>query len=164
MLGVYMQPMNTINGHIGPHAFVNMRGQLASSHNLTSQTHRLWDATTVTLPYWLKLERVGNRITAFHPTDGASWSTIRSADIALGDAAYMGIAVSSRVNGKLKRRRLGRTSSLRVTTLQSSQRASWLVSGTLQFFLRWRAAIAALRPRWRRRSLGDRFGAAKVAP
>jgi hypothetical protein len=74
MMGVYMLPMNTINGHTGPHAFINMRGQVASSHNLTSQSHRLWDATTVSIPYWLKLERIGRRITAYHSTDGASWS------------------------------------------------------------------------------------------
>jgi len=101
MMGVYMLPQTTINGNTGPRAFVNMRGQIASSHSLSSQTHRLWDSTTVTIPYWLKVERRGNRITAFHSTDGASWSTIQNADFAMSGPVYMGLAVSARLNGTL---------------------------------------------------------------
>jgi len=70
MLGLYMLPQTTINGNTGPRAFVNMRGQIASSHGAATQTHRVWDATTVSIPYWLKLERIGDRITAYHSTDG----------------------------------------------------------------------------------------------
>jgi regulation of enolase protein 1 (concanavalin A-like superfamily) len=101
MMGLYMLPQTTINANTGPRAFVNMRGQTASSHNASSQTHRLWDNTTVSIPYWLKLERVGNRITAFHSTDGASWSTIQCADFPLSGTVSIGLAVSSRVPGTL---------------------------------------------------------------
>ena len=101
MVGLYMLPQTTINANTGPRAFVNMRGQNASSHGLSSQTHRLWDNTTVGIPYWLKLERIGNRITAYHSTDGASWSTIQCADFTLGSDIYIGLAVASRANGTL---------------------------------------------------------------
>jgi hypothetical protein len=101
MMGVYMLPQTTINANTGPRAFVNMRGQTASSHGATSQTHRLWDATTVTIPYWLKLERIGDTITAYHSTDGASWSAIQRADIAMAATVEMGLAVTSRVDGTL---------------------------------------------------------------
>lgn len=99
MLGIYLQPEVTFRETTGPRIHLNMRGQTASSHNRTGQTHRLWDATTITIPYWLKLERLGKRITAFHSRDGASWSPMQTVDYEMGERVYAGLAVASRVNG-----------------------------------------------------------------
>src|SRR4051812_35141013 len=46
-------------------------------------------------PRWVRLLRAGTRLTAYSSSDGASWKTIGSASIALGTAAYVGLAVTS---------------------------------------------------------------------
>ena len=52
------------------------------------------------LPYWLKIERIGNRVTFFNSPDGASWSTSHVADMPMGAKAYYGLAVSSDNNNR----------------------------------------------------------------
>ena len=46
-------------------------------------------------PAWVRLMRTGTKVTAFSSSDGATWSTIGSATIALGSDAYIGLAVTS---------------------------------------------------------------------
>ncbi len=50
---------------------------------------------SVTLPRWLRVSRVGTRLTAYTSTSGTSWTTIASDTIALGTTAYVGLAVTS---------------------------------------------------------------------
>ena len=46
-------------------------------------------------PSWVRLIRIGNRVTAFSSTNGGSWRQIDSDTVALGDAACVGVAVAS---------------------------------------------------------------------
>jgi subtilisin family serine protease len=54
-----------------------------------------------TAPRWLRITRTGGSITAAESADGASWRTVGSSSIALGTTAYVGLAVSSHVAGRL---------------------------------------------------------------
>ncbi|MDF7801630.1 carbohydrate-binding protein [Pontiellaceae bacterium B1224] len=47
------------------------------------------------VPYWLKIERIGNRVNSYSSPDGASWSCGQSAEYDFGETAYVGLAVSS---------------------------------------------------------------------
>ena len=46
-------------------------------------------------PRWVRLTRVGTTVTGYSSVDGASWLMMGSATIALGDSAYVGIAMTS---------------------------------------------------------------------
>jgi phosphatidylserine/phosphatidylglycerophosphate/cardiolipin synthase-like enzyme len=54
-----------------------------------------------TAPRWVKLTRTGSTLTAYESADGNTWQKIGSDTIALGSTAYIGLAVSSHVNGVL---------------------------------------------------------------
>ncbi|MDF7823619.1 carbohydrate-binding protein [Pontiellaceae bacterium B12227] len=70
------------------------RGQSASSHS--ADVHGKPNQPKQRMPYWLKIERIGDRVTLFTSPDGASWSTSGVADYdGLADTAYFGLAVSS---------------------------------------------------------------------
>jgi regulation of enolase protein 1 (concanavalin A-like superfamily) len=58
-------------------------------------------AGTATAPYWVRLVRQGTRITAFTSPDGAHWTAAGSRTIALGETAYLGLAVTSHDNATL---------------------------------------------------------------
>lgn len=47
------------------------------------------------MPYWLKLEKEGSRITAFHSYDSISWTCITSVEIPMRDSVYIGLCVTS---------------------------------------------------------------------
>ena len=49
----------------------------------------------VTAPYWVKLTRAGNTVTASQSADGATWSTVGTATMTMGADALVGLAVSS---------------------------------------------------------------------
>jgi regulation of enolase protein 1 (concanavalin A-like superfamily) len=51
--------------------------------------------TSYGAPRWVRLVRSGTRVTAYYSSTGTSWTTIASDTIALGSAAYVGIAVTS---------------------------------------------------------------------
>lgn len=46
-------------------------------------------------PRWVRLVRLGSRVTAFSSADGANWTQIGAATITLGATAYVGLAVTS---------------------------------------------------------------------
>ncbi len=70
------------------------RGYSASSH--MADVHGKPNQPQPRMPYWLKIERIGERVTLFSSPDGASWSTAGVADYdGLDDTAYFGLAVSS---------------------------------------------------------------------
>ena len=57
--------------------------------------------TFTTAPRWLRLVRVGGTITASESADGTAWTPVGSATIALGETAYVGLALTSHVAGTL---------------------------------------------------------------
>jgi len=46
-------------------------------------------------PQWIRLIRAGTRLTAYSSATGSTWTTIGTATIALGSAAYVGLAATS---------------------------------------------------------------------
>ena len=69
------------------------RGFEASSH--MADEHGKPNQSRPRLPYWLKIERIGDRVTFYNSPDGASWSCAGSADYDIADTAYFGLAVSA---------------------------------------------------------------------
>jgi regulation of enolase protein 1 (concanavalin A-like superfamily) len=49
----------------------------------------------VTAPYWVRLTRAGNAITASQSADGTTWSVVGTDTIAFGQTVLIGLAVSS---------------------------------------------------------------------
>jgi regulation of enolase protein 1 (concanavalin A-like superfamily) len=47
-------------------------------------------------PYWLKLVRSGNVITAYSSSNGTTWSTVGSATVSMQATIYVGLAVTSK--------------------------------------------------------------------
>jgi endonuclease/exonuclease/phosphatase family metal-dependent hydrolase len=54
-----------------------------------------------TSPYYVKLERVGSEFTASKSVDGVSWTKVGSQSITMAPTIYVGLAVSSHVDGVL---------------------------------------------------------------
>jgi len=52
-------------------------------------------------PYWVKLVRVGNTITAYDTNDGVTWFEVGSDTVDLGSSVLVGLAVSSHIAGTL---------------------------------------------------------------
>jgi regulation of enolase protein 1 (concanavalin A-like superfamily) len=50
-----------------------------------------------TAPYWVRLERTGSRIRAFQSADGKAWTLVGTDTIALDQAVYVGLAMTSHV-------------------------------------------------------------------
>ncbi|MDB4284593.1 carbohydrate-binding protein, partial [Akkermansiaceae bacterium] len=71
------------------------RGDTAHSHqgNVGDRTYISMPDPKV--PYWLKIERIGDRVNCYSSPDGISWSCGESADYDVGSTAYFGLAVSS---------------------------------------------------------------------
>jgi len=54
-----------------------------------------------TAPYWIRLTRVGNLLTGYRSTDGITWTTVGSETIAMAAATYIGLAVTSHLDGTI---------------------------------------------------------------
>jgi autotransporter-associated beta strand protein len=46
-------------------------------------------------PYWLKMEKIGSRITAYHSFDSISWTCLSAVEIPMTEPLYVGLCVSS---------------------------------------------------------------------
>ncbi|HEY1109798.1 MAG TPA: hypothetical protein VGE76_14215, partial [Opitutaceae bacterium] len=55
----------------------------------------------IAVPYWVRLARSGNVITASISADGITWSTVSSTTLTLGSQIYVGFAVTSHDNSAL---------------------------------------------------------------
>jgi regulation of enolase protein 1 (concanavalin A-like superfamily) len=87
---------STPNARNGPSVETDLRGFSASSHGSSCEIHE-----NAAIPYWLKLERLGDRITCWHSPDGASWTPIEDGLFpGMGKTACLGLFVCSTVNGK----------------------------------------------------------------
>ncbi|MGJ8652531.1 MAG: carbohydrate-binding protein [Opitutaceae bacterium] len=71
------------------------RGDVAHSHQGNPGDRSYLSQSSPKIPYWLKIERIGNRVNCYSSPDGISWSCGESADYAIGTTAYFGLAVSS---------------------------------------------------------------------
>ncbi|MGJ8641711.1 MAG: carbohydrate-binding protein [Opitutaceae bacterium] len=77
------------------------RGDVAHSHQGNDGSRSYQSQSSPKIPYWLKIERIGNRVNCYSSPDGISWSCGESADYAVGATAYFGLAVSSdQTNGQ----------------------------------------------------------------
>jgi hypothetical protein len=54
-----------------------------------------------TAPEWLRLTRTGNTFTVAASNDGATWATVGTTTVAMGQTIYVGLPVTSRVAGTL---------------------------------------------------------------
>lgn len=54
-----------------------------------------------TAPYWLRLQRSGNTITAFRSTNGTAWTQYATTTLSMGSSVYVGLAVTSHNNSVL---------------------------------------------------------------
>jgi hypothetical protein len=52
-------------------------------------------------PYWVKLVRTGDTITAYKATDSVNWSLVGSNTVTMAPTVYVGLAVASHNNTKL---------------------------------------------------------------
>ena len=73
------------------------RGDIARSHPLNNGFRAYPGQPDPKVPYWLRIERIGNRVNCYSSPDGVSWSCGDSADYDIGATAYFGLAVSSDV-------------------------------------------------------------------
>jgi hypothetical protein len=59
------------------------------------------DATTVVaVPYWVKIERVGDSFNGYVSSDGSSWTIFASADVVMSDPVYIGVCITSHLAGE----------------------------------------------------------------
>ncbi|SHN43918.1 cellulose binding domain-containing protein [Chitinophaga sp. CF418] len=88
--GLFMQPNNRIAS--------TWRGAAA-----WSKTNISWnnppggylDHFVAGRPYWLKMEKIGSRITAYHSFDSISWTCLSAVEIPMAEPLYVGLCVSS---------------------------------------------------------------------
>jgi len=57
--------------------------------------------TNTTAPYWVKLTRSGNRITAYESETGMNWSQVGVVTLSIPDTIYVGLMVTSHNDGAL---------------------------------------------------------------
>lgn len=88
--GLFMQPNNRIAA--------TWRGAAA-----WSKTNISWnnppagylDHFVAGRPYWLKMEKIGSRITSYHSFDSISWTCLAAVEISMSEPVYVGLCVSS---------------------------------------------------------------------
>jgi beta-glucanase (GH16 family) len=86
----------------------NMLMEVSPSFGLYHQYRTTAGGTTTsvssgtgTAPYWVRVTRVGNTLTAARSTNGTTWVTVGSASIPMGTTVYIGLAKNSRVNATI---------------------------------------------------------------
>jgi regulation of enolase protein 1 (concanavalin A-like superfamily) len=77
----------------------------------------------VAAPQWVRLKRVGNVVTAYSSGDGGTWQTVGSATLTLGQAPFVGFAVTSHSPGSLATAVFSQSSVI-TTALPSGQQTS----------------------------------------
>jgi endonuclease/exonuclease/phosphatase family metal-dependent hydrolase len=68
-------------------------------------------------PYYVKLTRSGNTFTAYKSVDASSWTKIASQSISMASTIYVGLAVSSHVDGVLSNATFDKTTVTPVATI-----------------------------------------------
>jgi len=55
----------------------------------------------LTAPYWVKFVRSGSTFTGYYSPDGATWTSMGSVTISMGQSVYIGLGVNSHKDGTL---------------------------------------------------------------
>jgi regulation of enolase protein 1 (concanavalin A-like superfamily) len=71
------------------------RGPVSRGRPASSGPGTRPDGPSTAAPSWVRLVRVGSRLTAYSSTDGASWTMIATETVTLETTAYIGLAVTS---------------------------------------------------------------------
>jgi regulation of enolase protein 1 (concanavalin A-like superfamily) len=77
-------------------------GIVFTSRNGTNSSTSMATASGLTAPYWVRVERVGNKFSAFHSANGTSWTRLGNAKtINMSTNAQVGMGVCSGASGVL---------------------------------------------------------------
>ncbi|MFF2094312.1 Ig-like domain-containing protein [Paenibacillus sp. NPDC058174] len=71
------------------------RPQTGNATVLTTATN------SAAAPFWVKLQRKGNAISAYYSNDGTSWTLVKREAVSLPQTVYFGLALTSHANNKL---------------------------------------------------------------
>lgn len=77
--------------------YPGLRSRAATGGNTAVQE----SSTRATRPGWIRLQRVGSTFTAFTSQNGTNWTQVGQTTIAMPASAFVGLAVTSRVDGSL---------------------------------------------------------------
>ena len=72
------------------------RGTAFQSRTLAGVSTSRTMGTNVAAPVWVRLVRLGSRVTSYTSADGVTWTSLGSATVQLPSVAYVGLAVTSR--------------------------------------------------------------------
>ncbi len=67
----------------------------------TGGTSAITSTTSITAPYWVRVQRSGSTFTTSISSNGTSWTTVGSATISMGTSVYIGLGVTSQSDGTL---------------------------------------------------------------
>ncbi|MFZ2657832.1 MAG: glycosyl hydrolase [Victivallales bacterium] len=70
-------------------------GFVLTSRSTENGGSSTWAGGWAYLPYWLKLVRCGDRFTGYKSPDGVTWTMVGYADVSMGAAVEIGLAVTS---------------------------------------------------------------------
>jgi len=91
--------MQVMTGGAGNGAAFQNRATAGLDQNANDATSNVNASSTVTVPYWVKIDRFGNTLTGYISSDGVSWVAPNSVDIEMTDPVYIGLCVTSGVRG-----------------------------------------------------------------
>jgi regulation of enolase protein 1 (concanavalin A-like superfamily) len=55
----------------------------------------------IAAPRWVRLDRSGNTLTAYHSNDGSTWTLVDSATVTMPTSIFVGLAATSHNNAAL---------------------------------------------------------------
>ncbi|MCL6457406.1 MAG: fibronectin type III domain-containing protein, partial [Gorillibacterium sp.] len=78
-----------------------VNGVVFEDRLLAGGASTLTSGTKAATPYWVKLVRVGNVISAYDSFDGVNWTLIKKESVNFPETVYFGLALTSHDNGRL---------------------------------------------------------------
>ena len=103
-----------------------MSGLRTASHGVSTHTSGGAGAA----PHWVRLTRVGNVLTGYRSTDGITWTTVGSETIAMAATTYIGLAVTSHLDGTINSSTFDNVSAAHPTIGQVLRRALYVAEAT----------------------------------
>jgi hypothetical protein len=92
------------------------------------------NTTGITAPYWVSLIRTGTTVQGFRSADGVTWVSAGTATLPLGATAYVGLAVTSHLDGTLC---TATFDNITVNWLPDAPAGLTATSGSQQLALNW---------------------------
>lgn len=102
----------------GRWSFQRRFGDGQDASNIKSPTN-----SGITTPYWVRLNKQGNVISAFHSENGSSWELVGSETFSLPSSVYVGLAVTSHDNSEIITTRLSDVSLITSASVNSGEEA-----------------------------------------